>query len=67
MMSLIQYFNNLFPAPPSDEKVARRRDKIVGTILSRYSEGNINLNRGKYISKHRAGELKKKALSYNIK
>jgi len=66
-MGLLNYLNNLFPAPPSDEKVRLRREKVVGTILSRYSEGNINLNRGKYISNDRACQLKKKALSCSFK
>ena len=66
-MSLLSYFNALFPKPPSDADVSRRRQRTVGIILTRYSEGSINLNRGKYVSNKRAAQLKKEALSYHFK
>jgi len=66
-MGLREYMNSLFPKPPSDKKVKLRRERTVCAILSRYSEGNINLNRARYVSEKRAGWLKKKALSYHFK
>jgi len=66
-MGLREYMNSLFPKPPSDGEIKLRRQKTVCAILSRYSEGNINLNRAKYVSEKHADGLKKKALSYHFK
>ncbi len=66
-MNFLRIFNNLFPSPPSEKMIKQRREKVVGTILSRYSEGNINLNRGRYFPTERAKALKKKALSFIVK
>lgn len=66
VMDFINYINGLFPKPPSEDYISSRRQRTVGVILTRYSEGNINLNRGKYVSKKRAKQLKKEALSYHF-
>ena len=65
-MGLLKYIEILFPKAPSDKDMKLRRKRAVGAILSRYSEGNINLNRGKYVSEERAKEMKKKAVSYSF-
>ena len=65
-MGLLKYIEALYPKAPSDENVKLRRQRDAGAILSRYSEGNINLNNGKYVSEKRAEELKKKAASYRF-
>jgi len=65
-MGLLKYIEILFPKAPSDKDMELRRERTVGAILSRYSEGNINLNRGKYVSEKRAKKLKKKAASYSF-
>lgn len=66
MELLNNYFKALFPKAPSDEDIKLRRKRATDTILSRYSEGNINLSNGKYISEASAKELKKKVSAYNF-
>jgi len=65
-MRLIQYFNKLFPAPPSTAKAKKEKKKEAVWIVSLLSRGNVSLQNGRFITSKEISKRRNKVLRYKF-
>jgi len=60
-------FLKLFPNQKNSlHEVSEKHEKFIRKLVARYSRGNVNLQRGRYVTKKQKQERTKKILGYKF-